>query len=92
MKKTALILFLLLFVLGGCGAKGYVQLQNECESNNAIWQADYHECDDGGISSAWDMKDWCDKNGGAYNNCASPCRHFENKGACIQVCYRMCSY
>ncbi|MCX6744652.1 MAG: hypothetical protein NTX82_03970 [Candidatus Parcubacteria bacterium] len=91
MKKFLVIIFLAVIVLSGC-ADRISSLKQECEKNNGVWQDSYNECDDSGISSSWDMKSWCYNMGGAYNDCASPCRHYADKSSCIQVCYRLCEF
>ena len=36
-------------------------------------------------------KDWCDNNGGEFNNCASKCRH-EKASSCIDECVSVCIF
>lgn len=61
------------------------QNASSCKSNGGVWNEQYKEC--GGVK-----KEVCEKIGGVFINCASPCRHDPNANLCIQMCEEVCSF
>ncbi len=56
-----------------------------CTANNGIWSEEFLECEN--VS-----KDWCERNGGQFEDCASPCRHDKAATACILMCVPVCQF
>ncbi|OGH96445.1 MAG: hypothetical protein A2039_01215 [Candidatus Melainabacteria bacterium GWA2_34_9] len=60
-------------------------LKTEClKQNNGEWLEKYNECENMPQKT-------CEKLGGVYNECASPCRHMK-VDACITLCQPVCSF
>lgn len=57
----------------------------EClKSSGGVWREDYKECEFMSLPT-------CEKLGGRYEGCASPCRHQPNQ-ACISMCVPVCNF
>jgi hypothetical protein len=59
-------------------------LAKDCAAMGGIWLAEHLECE-------VDDRAWCTARNGAFDDCASPCRH--SPGAiCATVCQPLCSF
>lgn len=55
-----------------------------CQDAGGNWLAQHNECE--GV-----MESWCTARDGAYESCASACRHDPNAEVCTDQCVRVCS-
>lgn len=55
----------------------------DCQIINGEWLDQYQEC-------MYVSKNWCDKQGGVYNECASACRHDPKAQVCTMQCVPVC--
>jgi hypothetical protein len=71
-------------VVGGLKTKG----GTGCSQIGGKWLEAYRECE--AMSQDVPMKDFCQKNGGRFNGCSSPCRHQSEGRLCMAVCVQVC--
>lgn len=62
-------------------------ISNTCEQYGGKWIGWYGECVD---ESSGDIKGFCEKFNGEYDECASACRH-SPLSSCVAVCVQVCS-
>ena len=69
----------------------YEYERETCLKASGTWLKKHGECDLTGARTD-DPRTFCNNTmKGAYNECASPCRHDENAQACATVCLRICT-
>ncbi len=57
--------------------------QEICEQNSGTWLKEFQECEH-------IPQPLCEKLGGTFKECASPCRHDPAADRCITLCVRVC--
>ena len=60
-------------------------LAKACTDGSGKWSAEYKECE--GVGA-----DWCQTNGGKFNECASACRHDPKAQVCTMQCVLVCNF
>ena len=60
-------------------------IAEKCEISGGNWLADYSECE-------MINKEWCEENGGTFNECASACRHDSEAEICTLQCVFVCEF
>jgi hypothetical protein len=59
-------------------------LAEACVAVGGTWLFKHLECET-------DARTWCEAQGGAFDDCASPCRHLPGQ-ICATVCQPVCSF
>lgn len=98
MKKNVWLILLLIFLilLGGyflfLKNNSEINLKNiaeDCVRNSGEWLADYQECE-------YVNQEWCQSQGGIFNECGSACRHQEDSEGesiiCTMQCVPICKF
>jgi hypothetical protein len=93
MKKVILVLFFSLFLAACSGSESdeapdevdSAEIEQACVDEGGIFIAEHNECED--IS-----EDACTELGGAYDSCASACRHEPADTICTAQCVLVCSF
>ncbi len=70
--------------LSGAPVNNFNEILSSCIRSNGRWLPPYKECENVGV-------DWCDLVNGAYNECASACRHNPDpRIMCTMQCVPVC--
>ncbi|MFH0846232.1 MAG: Gmad2 immunoglobulin-like domain-containing protein [Patescibacteria group bacterium] len=86
--KKIIYLIIIVLILGGVylfKENSSKSIVSACIQNNGTWIFEQEECE--GIS-----QNWCDINGGIFNECGSACRHEKEAVMCTLQCVPFCSF
>jgi len=62
-----------------------INVADECQVNGGIWLAEFNECETG-------YREWCEENGGSFEECGSACRHMPEAEFCTMQCVLFCKF
>jgi hypothetical protein len=81
-----LLVALLVFTVAACTPQ---DIAASCTQSGGEWDSIHNEC--ATMDAAADIRGFCEQNNGAYQECASACRHNPDADFCIQVCVQVCA-
>jgi hypothetical protein len=92
MKKIISVLFLAVLISGcspseneAVGGLDLDQKATSCAAANGKWLAEQKECE-------YVSKEWCDQEGGVFQECGSACRHNPEAEMCTKQCVIFCKF
>jgi len=91
---SAILILVILYILFSISKTGEMPKDTQpsflCEKNGWNWVENFNECETSDALA--EIKEFCEKQNGEFNECASPCRHSPETEICASVCVQVCSF
>lgn len=83
--KKIMFMVITAFVLVSCNNTAPLSLETSCQQNGGTWIEEAKECE-------YISADWCEAEGGFFNECGSACRNDPNAEVCTMQCVPVCNF